>query len=474
MIMSNYRRILIKFGLWLATLILLCIVGITGVFADEVNVGYVTNKTQVLIEASNVQSQPVTLPQGVQNSYGNIYQMYFNISNIEIKSNYLYQLEIYTPGPKLININEIYINGNQTQVCQVIGLVGLNGDYPKLYFKCQSNANSIIASFGTTGTDVITSAQNWYWSYTYLRYYTDDNDIDLGPVISNQTQNTQNIINNNNQNTQDIINNQNSNNQAVIDNNNKNTDKIIENNQVCDTVDKNDKAYDGYLYDNGQIGTNLQNMIVTKYFLVDENTKITKLENTLTDAAYRICFYDNNYNNISCMPWQQYYNLDEIPVPNNASYVRFTINTVDNVPKFKICKNGNQALNDSINDLDSTLKDDSPVDMSSISDTAGWLPPGPIDSIINLPLNFYNSLLNALNGVCTPLNVPFPYINKIISIPCISTIFNKITGVPALWNWVGGITCVVILYKYLLALYKYYDDLTTLKANFISDFGGEP
>lgn len=111
------------------------------------------------------------------------------------------------------------------------------------------------------------------------------------------------------------------------------------------------------------------------------------------------------------------------------------------------------------------------ADVSGANKIAGYLPPGPLDSIINLPLTFFQNLNTNLSKTCTPLDVPIPYLNKTIQIPCINNIFNQIDGLPNLWNWVGTIMSIFILYRYLIALYKYYDDLTTLKANFISDWG---
>lgn len=111
------------------------------------------------------------------------------------------------------------------------------------------------------------------------------------------------------------------------------------------------------------------------------------------------------------------------------------------------------------------------ADVSGANKIAGYLPPGPLDSIINLPLTFFQNVNTNLSKTCTPLDVPIPYLNKTIQIPCINTIFNQIDGLPNLWNWTGTIMSIFILYRYLIALYKYYDDLTTLKANFISDWG---
>lgn len=117
-----------------------------------------------------------------------------------------------------------------------------------------------------------------------------------------------------------------------------------------------------------------------------------------------------------------------------------------------------------------TNKDD--ADVSSAGNVAGWLPAGPVDSLITLPLTFLQNVNSSLSKTCSPLSVTLPYVKENVEIPCLNTIFNQITGLPSFWNWVGTIASVVILFRYLLAFYDYFDKLTTMKANFISDWGG--
>lgn len=124
-----------------------------------------------------------------------------------------------------------------------------------------------------------------------------------------------------------------------------------------------------------------------------------------------------------------------------------------------------------IKELFSWLTNPEPADISGASDVAGWLPAGPLDSLINLPLTMLNNINSSLNKTCSPLNVNLPYVNKSVEIPCLNTIFNQITGLNSFWTWVGMIGSVVILYRYLINLYNYYDKLTDLQANFISDWG---
>lgn len=125
-----------------------------------------------------------------------------------------------------------------------------------------------------------------------------------------------------------------------------------------------------------------------------------------------------------------------------------------------------------LKDLFNWLTNNDNADVSSAGDTAGWLPAGPIDSIINLPLTMLTNISSSLNKTCSPLDFNLPYVNKSVEIPCLNTIFNQITGLNSFWTWVGLISSVLILYRYLIELYKYYDRLTTLQANFISDWGG--
>lgn len=125
-----------------------------------------------------------------------------------------------------------------------------------------------------------------------------------------------------------------------------------------------------------------------------------------------------------------------------------------------------------IKDLFNWLTNKDDADVSNAGNVAGWLPAGPVDSLITLPLTFLTNVNTSLSKTCSPLDITLPYVNKNVQIPCLNTIFNQITGVNSFWTWVGTISSVVILFKYLVALYDYFDRLTTLQANFISDWGG--
>lgn len=498
------KKILIKFILYFLFGFAIIFYGITHkvvptVLAETVNVGYVTDKTVIMYENNNAQAM-VSLPvNSTINQY--LYDiLVIQLNNQTITKNYTYMLELYLPEAKLKNINNIYVVGgnNNGTTCQTIGLDNSNTSYPKIYFKCPVNLSSLTIGLNNdspaTSTESITTASNFRWSYSYLIYYTEDNDIDLGPVISNATNNTNNIINNNNNNTQNIINNNDENTQKIIDSNKENF-------QTCrdsfNLFDSSTIVMGDTINANSSIRASSRQSL---YLESGTYTFKTNLNLSTYGIALAIGYTapplsDYNYiRDIGYLSRQTYtftldtpgyfmvtirkngnltFTLNEI---NNNEYMLVKGSTIGTYEKYgeDICTNKLDETKDAINGVTGALTDDSPVDMSSLGNTAGWLPAGPIDSIINLPLNFLNGLLNALNKTCSPLSVPIPFINQNIVIPCISTIFNKITGLPTLWGWVGAISSVMILYKYLIALYKYYDDLTTLKANFISDFGGAP
>ena len=148
-------------------------------------------------------------------------------------------------------------------------------------------------------------------------------------------------------------------------------------------------------------------------------------------------------------------------------------------PNQEICVNKLDEQNETskgsfgkIKELFAWLTNDDDADISGAADVAGWLPAGPLDSLINLPLTMLTNINSSLKKTCSPLNVNLPYVNKSVEIPCLNTIFNQITGLNSFWTWVGMIGSVLILYRYLINLYNYYDKLTDLQANFISDWGG--
>lgn len=130
--------------------------------------------------------------------------------------------------------------------------------------------------------------------------------------------------------------------------------------------------------------------------------------------------------------------------------------------------------NDSLNELNDNLTNsDQPDNLHGLSNSAGWLPAGPIDSILNLPLSMLTNISDNLNKSCQPVNLPLPFVNKDLPLPCLSSIYSQIDGLGPWITTISVIASAFILFSYLLKLYKWVDDTLTFRENNeIDNWGG--
>ena len=149
-----------------------------------------------------------------------------------------------------------------------------------------------------------------------------------------------------------------------------------------------------------------------------------------------------------------------------------TINSNINQTNNKL-DSANNKLDSANNKLDSILDTSSP-DLGGLSNSSTWLPQGPVDSIIMLPLNFINTLVSKIGSTCSPVNLPIPFVdNKYLTLPCMSTVFSEIENFSTLYNLIGVIGSVYLLYNYLLKFYKWIDDTLSFRENNWQDWGGD-
>lgn len=461
--MQDNIKLLKNYLLYFLVGVLICMVGLTNVFAyTYTNIGDKADITVVLVSTA-YGSQPFNVPKNTGYNFTEVLQLDYLINNYSFEANKHYQLETHLTSQTLTNANKYIVTGLNGEQCLTDYSASIfTGSYPRWDFQCPHATSSITITISNNANQYLWNNGVYTWTTALLKSTNESIPVssDTQDIINNQTQNTQNIINNQNQNTQ----------------------QIIDRNKVCENVSKYDKEFDGYLYDNGQIGTNIQDSIVTKYFEIDSNSTLTKIDDPLMDGpAYRICFYDSNKNYISCLVRQNYYGITDIPIPDNSSFVRFTINSTSDVPKFKICKNGNQAVNDTskgilakIKELFSWFTNNDNADVSGLNNMVGWLPPGPVDSIINLPLSFFNALTNTLSGTCQNVSLNLPFINQTLTLYCFDAYMTQyLTHFGTFWTLVGFIASVFILYNYLLSLYKWVDDTLTFRENNLPGYYGD-
>lgn len=121
---------------------------------------------------------------------------------------------------------------------------------------------------------------------------------------------------------------------------------------------------------------------------------------------------------------------------------------------------------------DNITNSDAPEDMDSLSNSAGWLPAGPVDSIVNLPLALFNNLRDNLGGQCQDVTLTLPFVNKQFPLPCIRNLYAQIPGLNVLITSVGTIAAGLMLYSYLIHLYLWVDKILRMRGSDFSSWGG--
>lgn len=139
--------------------------------------------------------------------------------------------------------------------------------------------------------------------------------------------------------------------------------------------------------------------------------------------------------------------------------------------------NQNQTIIDNQNEIKDFLTDDTPpsADTSTLGNSAGWLPAGPVDSILTLPISFAQGILGIFTGShnCSPINLPLslgPYSFN-LAIPCMDSYFS-LASINIVWNVVGIIISAFVIYKTLKWLYKFVDETLSFRENNSGMWGG--
>lgn len=261
-------------------------------------------------------------------------------------------------------------------------------------------------------------------------------------AINNQTTN---ITNNQNSNTQSIISNNNTNTQSIINNQNNNTQQEIESQKVCIDYGINYGIFNGNLTASGTVGPG--NFKTSDFISISSSSTITVLESRSTNP--RICFYNSDKGLISCSSASSVNEV--ISIPNNTFYFRYTVDPTSLKPIYHICKNGNQALADSQQEINNTLNND---DVTGASGTAESFfddfqsDAHGLSGIITAPLRLIQSLSTSS---CSSLTIPLPFVNTNASLPCMSTIYS--TYFPTFLSLYQLITTGLIGYWVLIKIF---------------------
>lgn len=292
----------------------------------------------------------------------------------------------------------------------------------------------------------------------------------MNTIIQNQATYTQsinttitNIVNSNFATLNSIMNN-------GIDAINGRLDQIIANNQVCNYIDKSNIETDNKaLITNGIIGNNFNNYGITDYIKISKNAKIKILTNFQVSASTsEMCFYNINKVVISCKLNNTLSINQLITIPNNASYVRFSINKVNNEPQIEICDTAqnitnqqNEQIINSQKETNDTLKDSSVDDPDSdLEDMQeNEISNSVISDLLLLPINMFENIIDAIGGTCSS----FPLgelLGTSLVLPCInipSLIGNN------LWNVIDILFCGIFVLSIRKKFVDIFENITSLK-----------
>lgn len=276
-----------------------------------------------------------------------------------------------------------------------------------------NNKTSDIISTTIYGVYVSNDTNNGTINIDYTNIINDIGNRQI-TAIDASTSAINNVAEEARENTQDIIDNQNSNTQSQIDSQ-----------KVCQQIDKNNIEIDNkFLKSNGVEGVD-SNFGITGYINIFNSTvKITEIFNSNYNV-YNVCYYNVNKTLISC---QNLANLENLTIPENVYYMRSSIIKNQNRPTYEICKNGNQAIGDSLSDMNSSINNSD--SSQATNDASNFFSNFTTDNhgltgIITAPLNAINSLTNAQ---CTPLVLPLPFVNENLTLPCMRGIYEEYFG----------------------------------------------
>lgn len=196
-------------------------------------------------------------------------------------------------------------------------------------------------------------------------------------------------------------------------------------------------TYDGTQLYLGMISYIFTSPVTTKSFIGIVNSSVRKVGYQIFGGVYVEQLADNKTS--SSLSAQDMHNILNNSGLASASSVQEVQESIQEV-KEELSSIDDTINNNNVDGANSQV--DSLLNNSNFNDTSG------IQSIINAPLNFINSLSNT----CSPINLTIPYIDEPVQIPCIKQELNTHIPlvVPVLSTAINGF----IIYRILLDIVR--------------------
>lgn len=435
-----------KFIAWLILGLIVCIIGISNVFAltNENRIQFYDNSGSSLsLVSTSYISQTgesnatfstsansyggavlITLDQPLISGY--IYTIFINVGAANMGgSTRLSSKNCVGLGSGSTAAINSYINCNITP--KYSDYTSSTGDKTRgLYFTFIADTNGIYLLLPYTSQYTCTNCLQYSYGYE-LNVVGDSNSLsqsEVNNVINNQTNIIQNQINSLNNNINDTF-------------------------QTCsEPTNVSFTTINGYELDStGNLSTNT-NWLVTDYIQVHEG-------DTYSISGFSssfVWYYDNNKNFISRV------SSNNITIPSGVYYIRknSAISSYNGViTKDASCINKLDEQTDAINSVNDSINNDS-VDSSSWSNFFNNFTTNTfgLTSIITAPLNLIQSLTSTS---CTDLQLPLPYLqNKYLTLPCMTSIYSQYFG--NLFTLYQTITYGIIAYWVCVRIFNLVKD----------------
>lgn len=208
-------------------------------------------------------------------------------------------------------------------------------------------------------------------------------------------------------------------------------------------VSINNSSYNSnftYLNFNGISGTNSSNPVIGSIGASKSNVY-------LSNGYYRVCYRFLDSVSLSGAYGFSYLSLNS---SSNNSFVSEQQKTTSAIDK-------NTKAQEKTND---TIKDDKTDDPSSdISSMNGKLASnGSISQLLTLPITLYQSILNSLNGSCSPISLGTLY-NYNLNFPCIN--LQDLLG-STLYNIIDILCCGLFILSFRKKMVDIFNHMTSL------------
>lgn len=392
------------------------------------------------------------------NNYSkNLKLQFFNDNTIVSQSSYTPVLVVgrfkfdFTKNSSFNNIR-FGVNGTEidTLIAYDVSYLKDNHDY-SLIFDITNAENGSVTLEKIMITDRVS------YLLPYISYNETSCNSKLDTIGQSVLDGAQSIIGNNNTNTQNII-------EGVQNGANSISDKVneqIDSQRVCKQVDVSSSSVLNHVL------SSTGSLIVSNYYNVTDyinikNSTVKKLD-SYNGSAY-FCYYDLNKSLISCVVNSSVPINSYLVIPSNAEYVRFTIDKNANKPRYEICTNGNQVINDNLNDIKDSLTDETvpDIDLDLDLDTNS-----PVSDLLTMPLTILNKLFDITDDTCEPYSILFDFTggNNTLTFPCID--LKNYLG-NTVYNILDTILCFFLCYEIGMMCISIYEDITSLRDGFDS------